>query len=137
MSYAVPYLAPVSLIMPPGMQRLPVRWLESAGLSSAITHGELNRARIAWMPPWRSIANGESFVIHLNGRSTRVHAGMTVAAAILEAGSASRRSVRSEPRQPLCGMGICFECRARVNGIPHSRTCQILCESGMEVTTDE
>jgi sarcosine oxidase subunit alpha len=81
------------------------------------------------------MANGESFVIHLNGLSTRVHVGMTVAAAILEAGAASRRSVRGEPRQPLCGMGICYECRASIDGQPHQRTCQILCRPGMKVVT--
>lgn len=79
------------------------------------------------------MANGESFVIHLNGRSTHVHAGMTVAAAILEAGLASRRSVRGEPRQPLCGMGVCYECRASIDGQAHQRTCQILCRPGMTV----
>jgi sarcosine oxidase subunit alpha len=32
-------------------------------------------------------------------------------------------------------MGICFECRATVNGKQHTRTCQILCEPAMEVVT--
>ena len=77
--------------------------------------------------------NRDSFIIHLDGRPMRVPAGMTVAAAILEAGSASRRSVRNEPRQPLCGMGICYECRARIDGEAHQRTCQILCRPGMTV----
>jgi hypothetical protein len=77
--------------------------------------------------------NGESFVIHLNGRPMRVHAGMTVAAAILEAGAASRLSVRGDRRQPVCGMGICYECRALIDGQPHQRTCQILCRPGMTV----
>jgi D-hydroxyproline dehydrogenase subunit gamma len=81
----------------------------------------------------RSMANPESFLIDLNGRSTRVNAGMTVAAAILEAGAASRLSVRGEPRQPLCGMGICYECRASIDGQAHQRTCQILCRPGMTV----
>ena len=81
----------------------------------------------------RSMANPESFVIDLNGRSTRVHAGMTVAAAILEAGVASRRSVRGDPRQPLCGMGVCYECRASIDGHAQQRTCQILCRPGMTV----
>lgn len=79
------------------------------------------------------MANGESFIIHLNGRPMRVHAGMTVAAAILEAGVASRLSVRCEPRQPLCGMGICYECRASIDGQAHQRTCQILCRPGITV----
>ena len=64
-----------------------------------------------------------------------VPTGATVAAAILLAGAASRTSVRGEPRQPLCGMGICYECRAQVDGLPHQRTCQMVCRAGMEVVT--
>jgi sarcosine oxidase subunit alpha len=33
-------------------------------------------------------------------------------------------------------MGICFECRAVINGTAHRRTCQILCEQNMTVETD-
>ena len=48
-----------------------------------------------------------------------------------------RTSVSGKPRGPLCGMGICFECRVTINGISHCRSCQILCEPGMDVSTDE
>jgi sarcosine oxidase subunit alpha len=34
-------------------------------------------------------------------------------------------------------MGICFECRAIINGKAHSRSCQIVCELGMDVRTNE
>ncbi len=71
----------------------------------------------------------------MNGKPMEVPAGATVAAAILLAGLASRTSVRGEPRQPLCGMGICYECRARVDGLPHQQTCQMACRPGMEVVT--
>jgi D-hydroxyproline dehydrogenase subunit gamma len=66
-----------------------------------------------------------------------VPVGSTVAVAIAIAGQPCRTSVTGEPRGPLCGMGICFECRAVVDGIPHSRTCQILCEPDMDVSTNE
>jgi sarcosine oxidase subunit alpha len=46
-----------------------------------------------------------------------------------------RFSVRGEARGPLCGMGICMECRATVNGVAHRRTCQLVCVAGMEVVT--
>ena len=36
-----------------------------------------------------------------------------------------------------CGMGICFECRAEIDGKPHQRTCQMLCSAGMQVRTNE
>jgi sarcosine oxidase subunit alpha len=77
------------------------------------------------------------FKVRVNGASVSVSAGATVAVAMVMAGQPCRSSVIGEPRGPLCGMGICFECRAVVNGIPHSRTCQLLCEPDMEVKTDE
>ena len=77
------------------------------------------------------------FILQINGASVSVPAGATVAVAMTMAGQPSRTSLTGEPRGPLCGMGVCFECRAIVNGMPHSKTCQVLCEPGMEVTTDE
>ncbi|HEX3437529.1 MAG TPA: (2Fe-2S)-binding protein [Pseudacidobacterium sp.] len=73
--------------------------------------------------------------IKINGLPFIVEAGTSIAAAMMNVGANCRASVTGEPRGPLCGMGICFECRAIVNGNPHQRTCQILCESGMEVET--
>jgi hypothetical protein len=75
--------------------------------------------------------------VMVNGRPVTVSSGTTVAVAVVIAGQACRTSVNREPRGPLCGMGICFECRAAVNGQPHCRSCQMLCEPGMEVRTDE
>jgi hypothetical protein len=73
----------------------------------------------------------------IDGRPIDVPAGTTIAAAILIAGhSAFRRSVTGQPRGPLCGMGICLECRAMVDGVPHRRTCQSPARDGMEVATD-
>lgn len=74
-------------------------------------------------------------VLTVNGASMTVSPGTTVAAAILMAGGVTRKSVAGAPRAPLCGMGICFECRATVNGRRHQRSCQILCAPGMDVRT--
>ncbi|HTM39892.1 MAG TPA: (2Fe-2S)-binding protein [Terriglobales bacterium] len=74
----------------------------------------------------------------VNGVTVRVPRGSTVAAAVLLAGrSTFRRSVSGELRGPLCGMGICFECRVAVDGQLHVRSCQMLCREGMEVTLSE
>jgi len=74
----------------------------------------------------------------VNGIAIRVPRGSTIAAAVLLAGrSAFRRSVSGELRGPLCGMGICFECRVAVDGQLHVRSCQMLCREGMEVTLSE
>ena len=80
----------------------------------------------------------EPIVVKVNGKPVSVAAGTIVAAAIVTSGeSAFRRSVLGKPRGPLCGMGICMECRVTINGRKHCRSCQILCEPGMEIRTDE
>jgi D-hydroxyproline dehydrogenase subunit gamma len=77
-----------------------------------------------------------SVTIVVNGRPVPARAGMSVAAALMCAEIPCRRSVRGEPRTPLCGMGICFECAATIDGEPLRRTCQVLCRDGMEVRTE-
>ncbi len=80
----------------------------------------------------------ERVEIKVNGRKVLVPAGTIVAAAIALAGETRfRRSVMASPRGPLCGMGVCMECRVTINGQPQCRSCQTLCEPGMEVRTDE
>lgn len=80
----------------------------------------------------------EPITLKVNDAPVSVSAGSMVAAAVLQAGgSLFRRSVTGEARGPLCGMGICFECRVTVNGVAHVRSCQTVCENGMDVRTDE
>jgi len=78
-----------------------------------------------------------TLTITVNGKPVQVPQGATVAAAVLQAGANSRTSVRGEPRQPFCGMGICYECRVTIDGLQHQRSCQILCQAGMRVTSAE
>ena len=55
--------------------------------------------------------------IEINGRAVDVPAGASVAAAIAQLGLPFRRSVSGQWRAPLCGMGVCFECRVRIDGM--------------------
>ena len=76
--------------------------------------------------------------LHINGCPVHVPQGTTVAAALEMAEQAhSRRSVSRQARGALCGMGVCFECRVTIDGVPHCRSCQTLCVQGMEVVTDD
>jgi predicted molibdopterin-dependent oxidoreductase YjgC len=80
----------------------------------------------------------EPIQIRVNGKTVRVESGTIVAAAVTLAGEIRfRKSVLGQPRGPLCGMGICMECRVTINGQTQCRSCQTLCEDGMEVWTDE
>ena len=77
----------------------------------------------------------DSIVVKMNGIPLNVPQRCTVAVAISIADLTCRTSVTGEQRGPLCAMGICFECRATVNGVAHTRTCQLLCEPAMDIRT--
>jgi sarcosine oxidase subunit alpha len=79
----------------------------------------------------------ETVLVVVNGVSVEMPAGSMVSAAVLKTGTRTfRRSITGEPRGPLCGMGICFECRVVINGELHCRSCQTVCKDGMDVRTD-
>ena len=79
----------------------------------------------------------DSISLTIDGQPCQVALGTSVAVAIWTVrGGATRRSVTGQLRGPLCGMGICFECRATVDGRTQRITCQTLARSGMEVSTD-
>jgi succinate dehydrogenase/fumarate reductase-like Fe-S protein len=46
----------------------------------------------------------------------------------------SRTSVSGQRRAPLCGMGICQECRVNIDGL-RRLACQTICREGMRVET--
>lgn len=89
----------------------------------------------------------EMLTLIIDDASTSVPAGITVAAAIAlaslrraagpagHAPATTRRSVTGQMRAPLCGMGVCQECRVTVDGRAHVLACQTLCRSGMVVET--
>ena len=78
----------------------------------------------------------ETITVQVNGEAIVVPMGATAAVAVLLAGGACRTSVSGKPRAPFCGMGTCFECRVEIDGVPHVRSCQVLCEPGMKIRSD-
>ena len=79
----------------------------------------------------------EAVAITINGRAVTAPAGATVAVALMMTGQCCRKSVTGEPRSALCGMGVCFECRATIDGQPQSKSCQVICRQGMIIGTQE
>lgn len=77
----------------------------------------------------------KSIALLIDGTPVHVNPGTTVAAAVLMAAGHTRTSVTGEARAPLCGMGVCFECCVTIDGMPHQRSCQILCAPGIHVLT--
>ena len=79
----------------------------------------------------------DSIAMTIDGQTVRVPAGTSVAVAVMIGrGAGFRRSATGQLRGPLCGMGICYECRLTIDGQPQRTSCQTLCRPGMEVRTD-
>ncbi|MFX1767137.1 2Fe-2S iron-sulfur cluster-binding protein [Paraburkholderia sp. A1RI-2L] len=76
-----------------------------------------------------SVARGSSVVAAV-ALAAGMHKGCTGDAAVI-----TRRSVSGALRGPLCGMGVCQECRVTIDGVRHRLACQTLCAEGMEVVT--
>ena len=81
----------------------------------------------------------KAITLSIDARTVSVEEGVTVAAAIARAAGGkpalTRSSVGGKPRAPLCGMGVCQECRVTINGRQHQLACQTLCAQGMQVST--
>lgn len=73
--------------------------------------------------------------VQVDGTRVRIPAGSSVAAALAQQSPGrTRLSVSGQWRAPLCGMGVCHECRVLVNG-RERLACQTVCEDGMLIAT--
>jgi len=75
--------------------------------------------------------------LSIDGIAVEVPAGANVAAAVAQLGLRFRRTRSGETRAPLCGMGLCFECRVSIDGVAHQRACVVVARDGMQVQRDD
>ncbi|MDL2267146.1 (2Fe-2S)-binding protein [Desulfovibrio sp. OttesenSCG-928-G15] len=83
----------------------------------------------------------DSFVtLTIDGQSVTVPAGISVAAAILGTDrhqcfctNTPDAPRNAEPRAPYCLMGVCFDCRAEIDGQPDRQSCLVPVAEGMTV----
>jgi sarcosine oxidase subunit alpha len=68
----------------------------------------------------------ERIEVRIDGRTVEVEAGISVSAALWNAGVG---------RGPLCAMGICFECRVTIDGVRHRRACTTTVAPGLEIAS--
>lgn len=77
-----------------------------------------------------------SVSLWVDGKAITAHAQDSVAAALLNSGVAAfRSSVSGTARGPLCGMGVCEECRVTIDDVAHQRACLIEARDGMRIMT--
>ncbi len=74
---------------------------------------------------------GAQVSLQIDGQARLVPAGSTLAAVA----GGLRVSVGGELRSAFCGMGVCHECRVRIDG-RSALACQTVCVEGMRVQTD-
>ena len=73
--------------------------------------------------------------VQVDGTRVRIPVGSSVAAALAQQPPGrTRLSVSGQWRAPLCGMGVCHECRVLING-RECLACQTVCEDGMLIAT--
>ena len=73
--------------------------------------------------------------IRVNGKTVAAREGESVFAALTAAGIRSLSlSKTGEPRGGLCGMGVCYECRVTIDGVPDQQACMTLVKAGMTIT---
>jgi predicted molibdopterin-dependent oxidoreductase YjgC len=70
-----------------------------------------------------------------DGRTLNAARGVSVAAALLQAGVRVFRHsvVGGEPRAPYCLMGVCFECLVTIDGVANRQSCLTEVLDGMVV----
>ena len=80
-----------------------------------------------------------TFTIELDGEPIEVERGQSVAAALIAAGHRSWRRTRigDRPRGVFCGIGVCFDCLATINGTANQRACVVEAAPGDVVTTQQ
>lgn len=78
-----------------------------------------------------------SVEIIVDGRAVGADEGASVAATLLAAGRRAWRATPSgQPRGVFCGIGMCFDCTATIDGVAGVRTCVTTVQPGMRVSTD-
>ena len=77
----------------------------------------------------------KSVRLHVDGVTVEVPTGASVTAAIAGVCAIFGRRPDGSARAALCGMGVCFECRVRIDGVDQQRACMTVVREGMRVET--
>ena len=84
-----------------------------------------------------AVQRGAQISLIVDGNRVPAYQGETIAAAMLASGFRTMRYTRRghEPRSLYCGMGVCFECVVRIEGLASARSCMTPVVDGMKIWT--
>ncbi len=84
------------------------------------------------------MSESNQFQIELNGEKINAFQGQTIAEALIANQQLIfRKTPKDITRGPFCGMGVCYECRMKVNGVLNVRTCTTEATPGCRVETQK
>ncbi len=84
----------------------------------------------------RDVQRGASFLVEVDGQIAAAYPGETVAAVLMASGKRIfNYAADGSPRGYSCGVGRCFCCLVRIDGISNLRACQTLAQPGMRIET--
>lgn len=86
-----------------------------------------------------SVQRGKKITLTVDGKSVIAHEGETVHAALVASDIQILGTTRKnhQNRGILCGMGICYQCRVEINGIPDQRACMTQVKGNMDILTHQ
>lgn len=87
----------------------------------------------------RADADQARLSVTFDGVPGQASVGQTVAGYLLARGVLSWHTTRhaGRPRGVFCGIGVCFDCLVRVNGVPDVRACQRVLADGDDIATQD
>ncbi|SDL16101.1 2Fe-2S iron-sulfur cluster binding domain-containing protein [Glycomyces sambucus] len=73
--------------------------------------------------------------VRWDGVEVEAREGQTVAGVLMGLGVRSWRTTRGaqRPRGLFCGIGVCFDCLVKVNGVPDVRACRRVVADGDDI----
>lgn len=84
------------------------------------------------------LKRGKPVLITVNQKQVTAYEGELVSTVLHCEGIRvfQRKHKNGNPSGIYCGMGICYECLVKINGVPNIRACQTPILDGMIVSTD-
>lgn len=74
------------------------------------------------------------FQISFEGKPISAREGQSVAAALIAAGERCLRiDEAGNPKGAVCAIGVCWECRCVIDGVPDTRACMVAVKPGMAI----
>jgi predicted molibdopterin-dependent oxidoreductase YjgC len=87
------------------------------------------------LPDGHGLARGRAITVTVDGRAVTAYEGETVATVLIADGDVAVRTTRGRQQRGLyCGIGVCFECLAVIDGVPNTRSCVAWVRDGMTIS---